>query len=118
MKLRGNILQRIAAQAAADPWVKQIIMESAQEAATIAASSAAARIQAGMPKLFERYAAAEAARQGSHVLRVYPRTKEREDRDARVLAGIAAGLSPTEIAADAGCSVRHVYYVRRAKSAP
>ena len=74
-------------------------------------------IRGVLPSVLEQLIAEEAERQGSHVLRLYPRrapVDQRHLRDQRLRALIQAGKPPDLAAMEVGCSRAHAYRVRKA----
>jgi hypothetical protein len=97
---RDHLIRRLAEQAAADPRI---------EAAVLGA------IRASLPDVLEGLIRQAAAAEGGQ-LRVYLSKRsqgERERRDEFIAGLLAQGTPPPIVAARVGCSLRHVYIVRR-----
>jgi hypothetical protein len=101
---RPNMLRNLAERAAAHPRIEQAV-----------AGAVLGAVRATLPGVIEALLAEQADAQWGtlrfHVRKVPQEARDR--RDQRVRALLAAGVSPEQIAIDAGCSRRHVYYVRR-----
>lgn len=97
---RPNMLRSLAERAATHPRIEAAVMGA---------------IRGVLPAVLEQLIAEEAERQGSHVLRMYPRrapSEMRETRDANVRAMLAGGVAPELVAVQVGCSRAHVYRVQ------